>query len=412
MHRGLLSLLGAAAAAATSLVGVVAGIVTAAPAAAATPDPGTFVSVTPVRALDTRTTGGALTTGQTRTLSLAARVPSATATAVVLNLTVTEPSAAGYLTVYPTDRARPTASSINKRAGETRSNSVTVALPGAGSRTIAIFNQVGSTHVVVDVLGYYDPAALFSGSAFYTTPLTPFRVYDSRTFTSGLDAGEVGDVIIPTPAGLTGVTAVAVNVTAVAPGGPGYLTLWSGSGSRPLVSTVNYGYDAVTPNFAVVPVRHDDDGSYQLTLQNMVSPIGGAVVDVSGYYAAIDDGGAFYVPVTPTRLSDTRTVGGPVQGGTTREFAIGGLGASARAVNLNVTTVDATTPTFVTVFRPSGSVPFVSTLNPFTPAAVANAAQPGLTSSGNGVWRYGVYNSQGAVQVVADLQGYFTEVAL
>jgi hypothetical protein len=68
-------------------------------------------------------------------------------------VTVTDPSAAGYLTVYPSGEAVPLASSLNFTVGETVANLVTVAAgPDQG---IAIFNFGGTAHVIADVTGYY-----------------------------------------------------------------------------------------------------------------------------------------------------------------------------------------------------------------------------------------------------------------
>src|SRR5437763_1845938 len=73
--------------------------------------------------------------------------------AVVLNVTGTEPSAGTYLTVWPTGQARPTASNLNLAPGQTAPNLV-VAKVGSNGR-VSIYNAQGFTHVVVDVAGWY-----------------------------------------------------------------------------------------------------------------------------------------------------------------------------------------------------------------------------------------------------------------
>src|SRR5207249_4400762 len=66
-----------------------------------------FTSATPVRLLDTRSAVGApkapVQAGGTLDLQVAgvSAVPPTGVTAVTLNVTVTEPSTSGYLTVYP-----------------------------------------------------------------------------------------------------------------------------------------------------------------------------------------------------------------------------------------------------------------------------------------------------------------------
>jgi hypothetical protein len=74
------------------------------------------------------------------------------ASAVVLTVTVTEPLAAGFVTVFPCGSVRPLASSVNFVAGATVANSV-VAGVGVGGR-VCVFTLV-ATHLVVDVNGYF-----------------------------------------------------------------------------------------------------------------------------------------------------------------------------------------------------------------------------------------------------------------
>jgi hypothetical protein len=73
--------------------------------------------------------------------------------AVVLNITGTEPTDGTYLTVWPTGQTRPTASNINLGPGETAPNLV-VAKVGANGK-VSIYNARGNTHVIVDVAGWY-----------------------------------------------------------------------------------------------------------------------------------------------------------------------------------------------------------------------------------------------------------------
>ena len=76
------------------------------------------------------------------------------AVAVVLNVTVTEAVAAGFVTVFPCGGDRPTASSLNFVAGSTVANAVVVKV-GVGGQ-VCVFTQ-SATHLVVDVDGYFPP---------------------------------------------------------------------------------------------------------------------------------------------------------------------------------------------------------------------------------------------------------------
>jgi hypothetical protein len=109
-----------------------------------------FVGTTPNRILDTRG-GGAIPGNSSRTLVVAG-VPAG-AHSAVLNVTVTNPTAPSYLTVWPDGASRPLASDLNFVGGLTVANLVIVQL-GAGS-TVDIYNAYGSTDVIVDVVGWY-----------------------------------------------------------------------------------------------------------------------------------------------------------------------------------------------------------------------------------------------------------------
>jgi len=114
-----------------------------------------FTPIEPVRAFDTRTAGGGLGAGQTRDFALgaAAGVPSG-AVGVVLNVTATQQSAwATYVTAWSGSGAQPATSDLNTGAGRDESN-LTVVRPSSGG-AIRVYNNLGSTHLVGDVFGYF-----------------------------------------------------------------------------------------------------------------------------------------------------------------------------------------------------------------------------------------------------------------
>ena len=80
-------------------------------------------------------------------------VPAVGAGAVVLNVTVTEPTAPGFVTVYPTGAERPTASNLNFVPGQTVPNLVIVKLGRGG--VVSFYNLQGATHLVADVAGWF-----------------------------------------------------------------------------------------------------------------------------------------------------------------------------------------------------------------------------------------------------------------
>ena len=118
---------------------------------------GTVTTITPQRLIDTRTgTGTAaqpLQPLESRSMQLAGRggVP-ANATAVIANVTATDPTSWGYLTAWPAGAPRPVASNLNFLPGQSVPNLVMLKLGSGGA--ISIFNELGSTDVIVDVMGY------------------------------------------------------------------------------------------------------------------------------------------------------------------------------------------------------------------------------------------------------------------
>ena len=82
-----------------------------------------------------------------------AELAAGNASAVVLNVTATQPSDAGHLTVWPAGQPRPSASNLNVAAGQTVPNLV-IAKVGTGGQ-VSIYNNSGSTHVIANVLGYF-----------------------------------------------------------------------------------------------------------------------------------------------------------------------------------------------------------------------------------------------------------------
>jgi large repetitive protein len=126
-----------------------------------TPGPGQFVALNPVRLLDSRIgtgSSGPVAPGATVHLTVHTPtdgVPASGVGAVVLNVTVTQPKAAGYLTVYPDGQSpQPVTSNLNFSAGQTVPNLV-IAPVGADGK-VAIYNGSGGTvQIVADISGWF-----------------------------------------------------------------------------------------------------------------------------------------------------------------------------------------------------------------------------------------------------------------
>ena len=116
-------------------------------------------TVTPCRLVDTRT-GSPLLANTPRTFALTGACGVAgAAQSIVANLTVVGPTAPGALVVHPTGGSTPGTSTLNFSAGATRANNAHVLLGGGGSATFILAASGGSTtHLLVDVVGYYGTA--------------------------------------------------------------------------------------------------------------------------------------------------------------------------------------------------------------------------------------------------------------
>ena len=109
--------------------------------------------LTPVRILDTRTTGRPLQPGEDRVVQVTEMngLPAGIV-GVMGDLAVTAPTAAGWLALTPTRWAGPS-SNINFVAGQTVANGFTCGLNTDG--TFSILNgSLGTAHAVLDIAAY------------------------------------------------------------------------------------------------------------------------------------------------------------------------------------------------------------------------------------------------------------------
>ena len=111
----------------------------------------------PVRLVDTRNGTGAAEHPVAANSSLRIKVTGSNgvptgATAVTLNLTGTDSTAATYLTAYA-DGTRPGTSNLNLVPGQTRP--VQAVVPVDSSGYITVHNSAGSVDVIADLEGYF-----------------------------------------------------------------------------------------------------------------------------------------------------------------------------------------------------------------------------------------------------------------
>lgn len=119
-----------------------------------------YHTVTPCRVVDTRS-GAPLASGVERLFTLVGGlcgVP-ATARSLALNVTATDPTGLGHVTLFPGNFPAPLTSSLNFSAGQTRANNAVVALStdGVGMvKALAAVSGGGTVHVIIDVSGYFE----------------------------------------------------------------------------------------------------------------------------------------------------------------------------------------------------------------------------------------------------------------
>ncbi len=125
--------------------------------------PSQYHTITPCRLLDTRNPNGpfggpALDANVDRTFDVdagACLVP-ATADAVYVNVTITQPTVAGNARLWPAGAPFPLVSALNYAAGQTRGNNGIFGLNANGEFTIRATQASGTAHVIVDVVGYFE----------------------------------------------------------------------------------------------------------------------------------------------------------------------------------------------------------------------------------------------------------------
>jgi hypothetical protein len=243
---------------------------------------GLYAPVTPTRVLDTRSGLGGVghPVGPGPMNVIAVSVAQAGQEAVVLNVTVTDPTAAGYLTVWPDGTPQPVVSNLNFKAGQTVANRVAVKVGSTGK--VDVFNAAGSVNVVADLNGSFTDTTGAAGSKFQG--IQPTRILDTRDGTGGiqgqLSAGGSLSLQVTGPNGIPS-TAVAIvaNLTVTDTSGSSYLTAWPDLATRPTASDLNWVAGQTVPNLVVVGLGSDG----KLDLYNAVGSTD-VILDVVGYY--------------------------------------------------------------------------------------------------------------------------------
>jgi len=347
-----------------------------------------FTPVTPTRLVDSRNgigASGRVGAGRQVVVQVAngGGVP-ADATAAVVNVAAVNPSAPGFVTVYPCSDGVPDTSTLNFVAGQTVANTTIAALSGMGQLCVWTYAE---TDILVDVTGWLGPRGTSR-----LTPIGPTRVLDTRSGIAGtrLDAGATMEVDFSgaVPAGSS---AVALNVTAVNAAAPGFLTVFP-CGARPNTSTVNFVGGEARPNNTIVGLA----GGKVCIYSDVVTDV---LVDLVGSFGTT---GLAYQPTAPVRVLDTRTLGS-LGAGADVGYSVGAASLGARvpgAAYVNVTAVNHLVPGYVTTYD-CRTRRDTSTLNKRVGQANANGAIVPLDARRSCAWTFG------GGDLIVDLNGWW-----
>jgi hypothetical protein len=266
------------------------GYFTPLPATATGATAGRFVPLNPRRVLDTRPTEpGPVPSGWVAHKPAASEpvrvdvpaapdVPATGVSALVVNLTATEPVGAGYLQAIPTGSATGQTSNVNYVKNQNAATLAIVPL-GAGG-TISVFTS-NSSHIVVDLMGYITDDTGPPSSAGLFVAVAPDRYYDSRSAPHSIHTG--GSTIAVPLAGAPfaipiGAAAVSLNLTSDQATGTGFVTAYPADGSFPLASNLNFVAATAVANAGLVKLSANG------ALNTFVNVATHVIIDVNGYF--------------------------------------------------------------------------------------------------------------------------------
>lgn len=366
--------------------------------------------------------------------------------AVVVNITVIEPTRLGFLRAFGTGAEEGNTSVVNFFPGTFVPNTAIIRPGDDGKISLRLVSPTGpgTAHVAVDITGWFSTSS-YEERGDRVIDIDPIRVYDSELEQFGGDtltgrtqievpirgAAEVSKpntAVIPDGDDVVGVIANITGVNVFPDSLPTYIAAVPDAvadGAVPDTSTVNLVNGQIRANMAILPV--DDDGSIHLfNLQGEVR----MVVDVVAYLernVSVDTKAGRVVPlVAPFRAFDTRSDDfgdvplGPAEAedfsfeSFVNDVRIDGepVGAQSGLIG-NLTATDlqrqyewAPVASFVTAYPSPGdstAVPLVSNVNILENDTVPNLALIPYGTSSQGPNSIRFYNRAGYVDYLLDV---------
>jgi len=276
--------------------------------------------------------------------------------------------------------------------------------------TVTALNGVGATTST--------PSGVVTPSAWIGQfrALAPARILDTRTGLGGvahpLGAGQTLTLPVVGTGGVpgSGVAAVILNVTVTGASGPGYLTIYPSGSPQPQSSAINFRAGETVANLVQAPVG---------TGGNTSIFVGGAaaqvIIDVDGYYGSdVSSGSGLFRPLVPARIAESRSGTGlttPLGAGQSEDLQVLGRGGvpatGVTAVILNLTATSPSAATWLSV-GPSGAAALTtSNLNVIAGQTAANRVITAVGPDG----KVTIHNAAGVVQVVVDVNGWFSDAS-
>lgn len=196
---------------------------------------------------------------------------------LALNITIVAPTSNTNLTVWPYLEPMPSAPLVDAPAAVSTAHFGTVR---RNSQQISLRNYAGQADVIVDVSGYFAATGATPGG--YLVPASG-RLIDTRTTNTAIAPS--GFLTVPTSAIPIAADAsgVAVNVTAVAGAGAGYLRVWPAGGTEPPISHLNFTAASIKSNLVLTSLG----ASQSITIRNLSGAPIHVLVDLQGWFTAV-----------------------------------------------------------------------------------------------------------------------------
>ncbi len=382
----------------------------------------TYVPISPIRIVDSRGDGGnglsglagKFVSGQAEPFAVAGlgTIPLG-AVAVTGNLTVTNQTAAGYISLTPDPTNSPGSSTLNFPVGDNRANNVTIPLNSSGQLAAVYKASAGkTTDLIFDVTGYF--VAGTSQATYF--PITPVRALDTR-FAIGLPNRFVASTARTLQVtGLNsippGALAITGNLTVAGQSKAGFLAVTPDPNATPGSSNLNFPLGDTRANG--VATQLNGSGALSIVYKAAAGATTDVLLDITGYFAPNLGTGLVFYPLNPSRIMDTRTtvdtgLSGVFHASVARTLAVGGhwgVPTDAGAVVGNLTVVGQTAAGFVAMTPDPTNLPATSTMNFPLGDIRANGLFGPVNGSGHASFVYKAAAGQ-ATNLVLDLTGYF-----